>query len=57
MSCGIAAGMAYTVVAHPFDTVKVAMQSPASHRPREAPRTPCATSFAAGGARWVCSRG
>ena len=33
MSCGIAAGMAYTVVAHPFDTVKVAMQSRASHLP------------------------
>ena len=25
--CGIVAGMAYTVVAHPFDTVKVAMHS------------------------------
>ena len=33
LSCGIAAGMAYTVVAHPFDTVKVAMQSRASHLP------------------------
>jgi len=33
LSCGIAAGMAYTVVAHPFDTVKVAMQSHASHLP------------------------
>lgn len=33
LSCGIAAGMAYTIVAHPFDTVKVAMQSRASHLP------------------------
>ena len=27
MACGMAAGVAYTVTAHPFDTVKVAMQS------------------------------
>lgn len=33
LSCGVVAGAAYTVVAHPFDTVKVAMQSRANDLP------------------------
>jgi hypothetical protein len=33
-ACGMIAGVAYTVTAHPFDTVKVAMQSAAPGQQR-----------------------
>ena len=36
MACGAVAGVAYTVSAHPFDTVKVAMQTRPTHPPRSA---------------------
>ena len=36
MACGAVAGAAYTVSAHPFDTVKVAMQTRPTHPPRSA---------------------
>ena len=40
MACGMAAGAAYTVTSHPFDTVKVAMQSrPPAARGTSAPGT------------------
>ena len=40
MACGMAAGAAYTVTSHPFDTVKVAMQSrPPAARGTPAPGT------------------
>ena len=36
MTCGAVAGVAYTVSAHPFDTIKVAMQTRPTHPPRSA---------------------